>query len=219
VPLAHERISLVTFAARILAVVVLVAFMLPTSAVAADVSVFRDNIWIGRADFSSVDGCIVTFVEVLVVDERDSSPRGRPTGGGRVEVGIAEFDECNQQDVSLAFGVTALSADEFHIDKKLGSASVTKTVEVTDEVSGASFDVSVDVSWAAISPVERVRLRFSDHSTDRISHAFEKGAFRDASVSGSVLVGTTDLLETATVELADIFTRSEHGVQVVKSKK
>jgi hypothetical protein len=190
--------------------------MLPTSAVAADVSVFRDNISIGRADFSSVDGCIVTFVEVLVVDERESSPPGQPIEGGRVEVGIAEFDECNQQDVSLAFGVTALSDDEFHIDKKLGSASVTKTVEVTDEASGASFDVSVDVSWTATGPATRSRLRFFNRSTDGMSHFFEKATSREASVSGSVLIGTTDLLDTATVELADIFTRSEHGVQLIK---
>jgi len=193
------------------------AFVLPTVALAADVSVFGDNITIARADFSSVDGCIVTSAEVLIVDERESFPPGRPTTGTRVEVGIAEFNQCTQQDVSLAFGGAALSDDEFHIGKKLASASVTKIVEMTAEATGATFEVSVDVSWTATSPATNTRLRFFDHSPDGVSHSFEKATARDASISGSVLVGTTDLLSGATVDLADIFTRAEHGVRVDRS--
>jgi len=193
------------------------AFVLPTVASAADTSVFHDNITIARADFNRVDGCIVTFAEVLIVDEKDSSPPGKPTKGVHVEIGIAEFDQCTQQDVSLAFGGAALSTDEFHIDKKLASASVTKTVEMTDEATGATFEVAVDVSWTATSPATNTRLRFHDVSQDGVSNALEKATGRDASVSGSVLVGTTDLLEGATIDLADIFTRAEHGVRVDRS--
>jgi hypothetical protein len=170
--------------------VVLAAFVLPTAAWAVDTSVFHDNITIARADFSRVDGCIVTSAEVLIVDEKDSSPPGKPTKGGHVEVGIAEFDQCTQQDVSLAFGGAALSDDEFDIDKKLASASVTKTVEMTDEATGATFEVS---------------------------NSLEKATGRDARVSGSVVVGTTDLLEGATIDLADMFTRAELGVRVDRS--
>src|SRR5262249_31513199 len=115
------------------------------------------------------------------------------------------------------FGGAALSKDEFHIDKKLASASVTKTVEMTDEATGATFEVSVDVSWTATSPATNTRLRFHDVSQDSVSNALEKATGRDASVSGSVLVGTTDLLEGATIDLADIFTRAEHGVRVDRS--
>jgi hypothetical protein len=41
---------------------------------------------------------------------------------------------------------TDVSSAEFQIDKKLGSASLTKIVELTDTVSGNTFAVSVDLT-------------------------------------------------------------------------
>ena len=51
---------------------------------------------------------------------------------------------------------TRLARLEFQIDKKLGSARVTKTVTLTDE-SGNSLDVSVDLTWTATGQPEVTR--------------------------------------------------------------
>lgn len=199
---------------RTLIAVALAAFTLSASAWAADV--FGEKITIARAIFERVDGCIVSGVTVLIVDERESSPPGRPVQGAWIEAAIDRFDQCSGETVSFAFAIEALTDEEFHIDKKLESASVTKTVEMIDEAAGTSFEVSIDLTLTAIGPASRDRLRFFNRSPDGMSHSTEKVTFVDATASGSVVSGTTDLLETLTPALVDIFTRSERGVAVIR---
>ena len=110
----------------------------------------------------------------------------------------SKLDTC--QDVLLlsAESTTAVSASEFQIDKKLESARLTKTVELTDSVSGNSFDVSVDLTWTATSQPEVTRNRFYIRTPGRISHEQNKGTLREASTAGTVSSGATNFLQNLT---------------------
>ena len=102
-----------------------------------------------------------------------------------------------------AESTTAVSASEFQIDKKLESARLTKTVELTDSVSGNSFDVSVDLTWTATSQPEVTRNRFYIRTPGRITHEQDKGTFREASTAGTVSSGPTNFLQ----NLTEVFAR------------
>ena len=79
-----------------------------------------------------------------------------------------------------------MSASEFQIDKKLESARLTKTVELTDSFSGNSFDVSVDLTWTATSQPEVTRNRFYIRTAGSITQEQNKGTLREASAAGTV---------------------------------
>ena len=91
--------------------IILAEFTLPTSARAADVAGAKQTI--ARANFESVDGCIVMALELLVVEERESVPPGRPVTGARIEAGIEKFNQCTEQFESSAFVIEALTDEEF----------------------------------------------------------------------------------------------------------
>ena len=101
---------------------------------------------------------------------------------------VEQFDICRGSPLLNAEGTAPVSAAEFQIDKKLGSARVTKTVTLTDE-SGNSLDVSVDLTWTATSQPEVTRNRFYSRTPGRITHEQNKGTFREASAAGTVASG------------------------------
>jgi len=82
-----------------------------------------------------------------------SSAPGKPGNVSEVELFVEQLDTCQDVLVLSAESTTAVSASEFQIDKKLESARLTKTVELTDSLSGNSFDVSpASFSARAASP-------------------------------------------------------------------
>ena len=168
-----------------------------------------------RAIFERLDGCVLTTLEVLVVDERESVPPGGPVTGARIEAGIEQLDECSHEFLSSAFVIDALTDEEFHIDNKLESASVTKTVEMIDDILGTSFPVTIDLTWTATGPATRGRDRSFIRFEDEMFHSTEKFIVRDATASGSVVSGTTDFLDTLSLAGADLVTRAVRFVGVV----
>ena len=146
----------------------------------------------------------LTSVGVRASEGTERDGPGKPGKGSAVEVFIEQFDIC--QDVLLlnAESTTAVSASEFQIDKKLESARLTKTVELTDSVSGNSFDVSVDLTWTATSQPEVTRNRFYIRTPGRITHEQNKGTLREASTAGTVSSGATNLLQNLPEAFADL---------------
>ena len=208
-----RRTRTLTLAVRTVALV-LAAFTLPISARAADVAGSKETIV--RAIFERLDGCVLTTLEVLVVDERESVPPGGPVTGARIEAGIEQLDECSHEFLSSAFVIDALTDEEFHIDNKLESASVTKTVEMIDDILGTSFPVTIDLTWTATGPATRGRDRSFIRFEDEMFHSTEKFIVRDATASGSVVSGTTDFLDTLSLAGGDIVTRAVRFVGVVR---
>ena len=141
---------------------------------------------------------------------------GKPGDGSEVEVFVEQLDTC--QDVLLlsAESTTAVSASEFQIDKKLESARLTKTVELTDSFSGNSFDVSVDLTRTATSQPEVTRNRSYIRTAGRISHEQDKGTFREASTAGTVSSGPTNFLQNLTDTFANLQSVNDGFKEVIK---
>ena len=67
-----------------------------------------------------------------VFDGTEREGPGRPAKGSAVEVFVDQFNFCTGELLLNAESTTDASASELQIDKKLASARLTKTVELTD---------------------------------------------------------------------------------------
>jgi hypothetical protein len=187
------------------------AFTAPMSSWAAEVNHFKIKGLVAIAFFDGFEGCIVTNVGV-----RASDGPGKPGNGSEVELFVEQLDTCQDVLVLSAESTTAVSASEFQIDKKLESARLTKTVELTDSISGNSFDVSVDLTWTATSQPEVTRNRFYIRTAGRISHEQDKGTLREASTAGTVSSGPTNFLQNLTDTFADLQSVNDGFKEVIK---
>ena len=194
----------------------LTAFTAPISSWAAEVTHFKSKGWVAIAFFDGFEGCILTSVGVRAFNGIEGDGPGKPGNGSEVELFVEQLDTF--QDVLLlsAESTTAVSASEFQIDKKLESARLTKTVELTDSFSGNSFDVSVDLTWTATSQPEVTRNRSYIRTAGRISHEQNKGTFREASTAGTVSSGATNFLQNVTDTFADLQSVNDGFKEVIK---
>lgn len=194
----------------------LAAFIAPISSSAAEKTQFRSKGSLAVVLFDAVEGCIGTDVFVRAFDGTEREGSGKPTIGAAVNVFVERFNFCDETLLLSAEGSTAVSGAEFQIDKKLEAARLTTTVEVTDSVSGNSFNVSVDLSWTATSQPEVVRNRFFIRSPGRTVHEMDRGAFREASTSGTVSSEPTNFLQNLTEVFADMQSVNEGFREVIK---
>jgi hypothetical protein len=198
-----RQVRLAKFAALAL-VFSLTTFTARLSSWAADKTQFRFKGTMATAFFDAEDECIDTFVGVRAFDGIERAGPGKPAKGSAVEVFVEQFNFCDETLLLNAESITDVSASEFQIDKKLASARLTKTVELTDTVSGNSFDVSVDLTWTATGQPEVTRNRFYLRTPGRTIHEQDKGTFREATTAGTVSSAPTNFLQNLTELFADL---------------
>ena len=194
----------------------LAAFTPPLSSWAADKTQSRFKGTVATAFFDVEDECIDTFVGVEVFDGTEREGPGKPAKGSAVEVFIEQFNFCTDELLLNAESTTDVSASEFQIDKKLASARLTKTVELTDTVSGGSFAVSVDLTWTATSQPEVIRSRFYSRTPGRTIHEQVRGTFREATTAGTVSSAPTNFLQNLTELFADLQTVTDGFREMTK---
>jgi hypothetical protein len=177
---------------------VLTAFSQPTGASAADVVHFR-----GRgvdAVFSSTDssGCISTDVNMFAGDLLSDTSPGQASPG--IIMVIFQYDQCTNTQLLAASTNAPLSKTDLKITGNLNASTLHATVSVFDEVSGTSFDVTVDLTWTGTSSVYRQNFHSNSRLGDCHSVLRSNGAFRFAEASGTVTDGTTNFTPEPSVE-------------------
>ena len=155
---------------------------------------FRGNS--AHASFSNTDstGCISTDVYVALYEQRFRQSPGQPQQDAALDVYIQQYDYC--QNVYLFYGggwVSPLPAQAFDASHSLQSASVTTTVEVSDWVSGTQASVSIDLDWTGVGETFRGTNRSQNISPHYKYISRSSGSIREAQVTGTILLGTTNL--------------------------
>lgn len=192
---------------RLAALVVGVSVLLPAATAAAtgpEIAVENQRGPLVNASFSSPDpsdpsGCV--YLEAFVTANSDSvHGQSGPTVDGVAAVSIDRFDYCTGQLLSQALGQADLSSNPgaFVVSNQLDRASLDLTIAVSDFATGATTDVTVDVTWTGTGAVYRDDENTNDvYSRD--CHVLNqwKGTGRDAVASGSVWDGTTNYLPAA----------------------
>jgi hypothetical protein len=183
----------------------LTSFGLPALANTGNVFLIKERAAI--AQFSRVEGSIVTMAILVAAKERFKNPPDVKSSGPFALVEIVQFDTstpCGSTLLMDAFGLVTLADQDFLIDRQLTSATLNPiTIPVQDFVSGGSFNVEVAMTWTGFG--ETVRQK--DRSQFRVSSFSFKsrfdGIFREASTSGRISDGTTDYA-TFPLDFADI---------------
>lgn len=158
-----------------------------------------------NASFSGADpsGCIYTDVFVAANSGTDQQLPGSVTVGV-ASVSIYKYDSCTDTTLLDASGLKdTLGAGEFQVSEQLDWASLNTTINVSDIVSGNSFNVNVNVNWTGTGDIVRNHSNTNDiypgcHIINRW-----KGSGRDAYASGIVSDGATNFTA-ATSQYAEI---------------
>jgi len=170
----------------------LATFSLPTTAWAASVFNFKGQS--ADAFFSSTDpsGCIFTDVFLFASEQTFQNPPGPGIPSSGTGLFISQFDSCTGTQLLAADGFASLAGPDFQVNRTLNSATLNATVNVFDFVSGASFDVDVNLTWTGAGPLARQNGHFHFQSPGCISNGSFSGTFRSATASGSVSDGATN---------------------------
>jgi len=148
-----------------------------------------------NAGFVSTDptGCVETdvFVSANSGTEQDHPGTLRY---GVASVSVFVYDVCTDTVVRQAVGLDdALEAGQFQVSQQLDHAVLDATIEVTDIDTGASYPMTVDVTWTGTSDITRNHSNTNDlfpgcHVINRW-----KGSGRDAVAAGVVSDGSSNL--------------------------
>ncbi len=166
-----------------------------------------------NASFASTDpsGCIDTEVFVTANDEiaRQST---EPTSNGYAAVGVFQQNTCTGTTLLSAYGEkTPLPAGELVVSKQLDGATLSSTIPVVDDVSGASFPLTVDMTWLGTGDLYRNRSFSNDLYGGRCRVIDRwKGTGRDAQATGSVWDQTTNFTPepSQSAEIGDVIVGS-----------
>jgi hypothetical protein len=184
---------------RLLAIfaLILVTVGQPSTALAGN----ADKALYVHSSFETVDpsGCIVTRTNVELQDIYEPA----------VWIGIWKDDNCAGVRLIDATGYTNLERSEFEVAGNLDSAAVNTKVTLYDRVSQSAFDVYVDVTWTATTPMIRYvgkNLERGPSYDSGMCHWIESQIYhkRDAQASGTISDGQTDFTPQPSVN-AEIF--------------
>jgi len=149
-----------------------------------------------NAGFVSMDptGCVETdvFVSANSGTEQDHPGTQRY---GVASVSLFEYDACTDTVVRQAVGLDdALAAGQLQVSNQLDQATLDATIEVTDIDTGASYPMTVNVTWTGTSDIRRDHSNTNDlypgcHVINRW-----KGSGRDAVATGVVSDGGPNLI-------------------------
>jgi hypothetical protein len=145
------------------------------------------------AAFSSLEGCIETD---LFVSSSDATYGGRPGSvnkQGLTSVFLGRYDTCQPmvgKHFPAVFEGIAQTFDPLVSTSRLDRASISASMPMTDDVSGAIVSLQVDASWELVGTLQHdtshshVRL-----PGDGIVNSHENDLLGGAVAAGSVLVG------------------------------
>jgi hypothetical protein len=190
----------------------LVAFALATSAPRAHAAsgttiVIKGHGLHVESGFDYINDSIETTVYVDAFQNRVHNQTVRTA-----DVFIGQVDLRTSTTLMDASGGT--ENPTFQIDKDLLSASLSATIPVTDTVSGATFSVSVNMTWTSTSAIQHQNITQHYRTQGFTINSHSNADIRDAIASGTVYVGTTNFTPSGTLWFAQIVSAKSVDVTI-----
>jgi len=172
----------------VLGVFVFAGLSLPArpAGAAVEFSMFklRDRSLQADFEFASDDACVVTQTHILfseaVIFQSGSPPTVQPP---TTQVTIDYANACTGEVFELTGGTAQQS---FQIAGDLGKASLIATVPVSDDSGTNNANVSVNVTWTANAPLQRVKSTTVTHDAGSLTVDRINVQARSADVVGPV---------------------------------
>src|SRR5947209_3555078 len=117
------------------------------------------------------------------------------TDGPFAEVGVFVVDECHFTQILAAQTAVVLGAGDFRANNSLNAATLNVTVQLYDEVSSTTVPVTLALSWSGIGDVRRESSYLHTRGVGSSLRFRSRGSQREATVTGTFLVGTTNRSE------------------------
>lgn len=140
----------------LLALLIAVPVLLPTTAHGAPAEVFRMEREIAFAEYQSGDGCTWTKIQISGI-ESIVYDQGKPTHSLSVSAGITQLGCNNELLRSVSASDPSIHLDQFDVTKGLEGATLEATIPACDEVSGVCGEMVIDIAWAASSSPPQTR--------------------------------------------------------------
>jgi hypothetical protein len=148
------------------------------------------------ASFFSTDpsGCISTGVFVFGLDQALRYPQSenkQPVP--QVSVSLYQSNTCTETQLVSAHGEALLGKHDFVVAGNLDSASLSAaTVHMFDYQTGTPFDISVNITWKAVGPVNRQNSQYTYNFQNCHANSHYQGTMRFAEATGIVSDGSTN---------------------------
>ncbi len=142
------------------------------------------------ASFYQYDECTSQSVYVTAFTNRTKDGPGAPTQQMGADVSYSNYNFCTGT-YSSGFGSSPNA--EFTIDNQLNSATLTGTFVATEYESNTPKTVEVNVTWTGTDFSSKGRNTNVYQTPNSIITYRSNGEFREAKVSGSVIVDGTNL--------------------------
>jgi hypothetical protein len=181
-------------ALRLVTVITLLLMVFGPSTSASAADIVKSKGFGGEFYFSTVDatGCILTDVTIYARDAVSQNPPGPGEPESWAFLYISQYDYCAGTELLYIEGMTLLAKPDFQVSKQLSSATLNTTINVYDYVSGANFDVAIDLTATGSGPLVRQNSRYHYHSPGCHVNSRLNGGNRQAEVSGTVSYGETN---------------------------
>jgi hypothetical protein len=163
---------------------VLVTLQPYTTAQASSMSKFKGESAV--AFFASVDGCIQTNVDLYTAEGMAKEGSGAPRPASSINIYISQYDTCSGTQILFVDAIADQPEPALQIDPKLGQASLHTTLNVTDTLSGTTFDIAIDMTWTGFGPLRHDQYNFRLDGQDCRIHDHNNLVERAITATGSV---------------------------------
>jgi hypothetical protein len=154
-----------------------------------------------EAAFVSTDpsGCVYTGAFVYGLAQALRSPQsGAKKPSPQISVSLYQYNACTNVQLLSAHGDAPLGKQDFEVAGNLENARLAAaTVHMFDYASGTPFDISVDLTWKAISPLGHQNSHYSYNFQGCHIDSRYEGTFRFSQASGTVSDGSTNFTSSA----------------------
>ena len=127
------------------------------SPIAPGATVMKYKGEVANAFFSQTsDGCLYTDTYLFAGAGKLQNPPGAPEANNWANVSVYRYDSCTGTWLTGASGSVAINNATFQIDQQLNAAHLQTTVPMYDWMTGASFNLAVDLTWAGNGDLTRM---------------------------------------------------------------
>lgn len=138
------------------------------------------------------DGCLYTDTYLFAGAGKLQNPPGAPEANNWANVSVYRYDSCTGTWLTGASGSVAINNATFQIDQQLNAAHLQTTVPMYDWMTGASFNLAVDLTWAGNGDLTRSKSQNQYQSPGCKFKSQFNGSFRSAVASGTISDGATN---------------------------
>lgn len=143
------------------------------------------------ASFSQYDECNWKSVYVSAFTSRTKYEPGSPTQQMGADVSYSNYNFCTGES---SYGYGSSPNAKFTIDNQLNSATLIGTFAVNDYPSDTAKTVEVNVTWTGTGFASKGKSSYVYQTPTSVITQRSNGEFREAQVSGSVILDGTNLI-------------------------